>query len=124
MEMYYHWFDIYKNGKCIDSGRNQSILCKKPQQDIEFDLTWENLHEKYQSYGLLFPFNIWNFKKGRLVSFFNGTLFQKEKRDIKEWKGELGLHIIERYRLVENPSFEQLKHFSATEVQRYLKERE
>ena len=47
-------------------------------------------------------------KKGRVVSFFDsfGLFFDKDKRDIKEWKSELNITIkIENFKFVPSLSF-------------------
>lgn len=53
-------------------------------------ITWNNLEEKYFKQGCHYYFNYWNFKKGRVISFFDITLLdilkQKDLRNIAEWK--------------------------------------
>lgn len=62
-------------------------------------LTWGNLEEKYHNNGLTYNFNIWNFKKGRRISFFGGVkLSDKNTWDVKEWKEkELNIKIEYEY---------------------------
>lgn len=60
-------------------------------------LTWDNLTEMYQKYGLAVGFNVWNFRRGRRISFFNAELFNRKTRDIKEWKEELDVILEIRY---------------------------
>ena len=47
---------------------------------------WNNLNDVYSKYGIHLPFNIWNFKKGKLISFWDMSFFDKRTWDIKEWK--------------------------------------
>ena len=58
-------------------------------KDYEVKLTWDNLDDFYQMHGLECGFNIWELKKGRMVSFFlDGFPFKnfKDFKDVKEWK--------------------------------------
>jgi hypothetical protein len=44
------------------------------------------LDEFYYDFGCHLPFNVWNFDKGRLISFFYFSFFDSNTWDIKEWK--------------------------------------
>lgn len=58
----------------------------KPQDEY-IQLTWDNLDEFYDNYGYLAPFTIWDFKKLRIIEFWEGSLFcSKEYRSISSKK--------------------------------------
>ena len=60
---------------------------EKDLNDELFKITWENFDEVYMEYGLLAPFTIWNFKKIRIIEFWDWSLFcSKEYRHISSKK--------------------------------------
>lgn len=76
---------------------NQEIEVEKRFIDYEFSekelndelvkITWENFDEVYMEYGCLAPFTIWNFKKTRIIEFWDWSLFcSKEYRHISSKK--------------------------------------
>ena len=123
MKYYRCYAETYHNGKLIGASNGGSYLTEKELPAKEkFILTWENLSEMYNKLNLLCDFNIWNFKKGRIVSFFGHRLFDKNTWDIKEWKEELNVEV-KVYYLERNATVEDLKHFDAVQVKKYLDER-
>lgn len=78
----------------------------------------------YHKYSLCFKFNIWNFKRGRLVSFFTDHWFEKEYRDIKEWKtSDLHITLTIRYK-EDSPSInEVMRYHDGEKAIQYLIER-
>ena len=123
MKYYRCWAETYHNGKLIGAQSGGSRLTEKELPAKEkFVLTWENLSEMYNKLDLLCDFNVWNFKKGRRVSFFGHRLFDKNTWDIKEWKEELNVEV-KVYYLERNATVEDLKHFDAVQVKKYLDER-
>lgn len=77
--------------------RYANCLTKDYKENYTEELTWNNLHYKYKQNGSLYFFDIWNFKKGRRISFFDGGKYHK---DIKEWKEpKLNITIKWEYRL-------------------------
>lgn len=82
-------------------------------------ITWDNLNDYYFKYGAVLPFNIWNRKKGRLISFF-----ETSHRDIKEWKTELKLTIKEEYIIEKHINLKTvIEYYDAEKAIQYLKER-
>jgi hypothetical protein len=73
----------YKND--LISYSTNRTLTDENVQNQKIVLTWYNLEEIYSIYGLFLPFNIWQFKKGRVITFFN-SITTKHVKDIKEWK--------------------------------------
>lgn len=106
-----------KNGKRIGVN-DMCFMSEEVLNNKEIKITWDNLSEIYQEYGLFLPFNIWNLKKGRKVSFF--TFFS---HDIKEWKQELNLTLVINYNEYNPPMSELLKYGNSEKVFQYVKER-
>ena len=78
MKYYRCCAETYHNGKLVGAQNGGGSLTEKEMPAKEkFIITWENLSEMYHKLNLMCDFNIWNFKKGRLVSFFDGRLFNK-----------------------------------------------
>lgn len=102
LKFYSVMYKTYNNGTFID-GNYTTILAE--EGDIENKtvfVNWDNLSEFYHEYNLMLPFNIWNFKRGRRVSFFNGNPFKKNFRDVKEWKTPLDIKIVIDYKDISN----------------------
>jgi hypothetical protein len=124
MKYYTTYAATYHNGKLIGIQNGGYCLTEEelPREEV-YTITWENLSQMYQNLHLWCDFNIWNFKKGRRVSFFHSKLFDKNTWDIKEWK-EKELNIEVRvYHTERKASIEDLKYFDATKVKKYLDER-
>ena len=118
-------YKTYNNGTYIDTHYATTL---KEESEIKNDLVfinWDNLSEMYHKYNLSLPFNIWNFKKGRLVSFFVDNPFKKNFRDVKEWKTKLDITVKIEYIDVSNSmSIEDvLKWHDAEKAIQYLNER-
>ena len=118
-------YKTYNNGTYIDTHYARTL---KEESEIKNDLVfinWDNLSEMYHKYNLSLPFNIWNFKKGRLVSFFVDNPFKKNFRDVKEWKTKLDIMVKIEYIDISNSiSIEDvLKWHDAEKAIQYLNER-
>ena len=118
-------YKTYNNGTYIDTHYATTL---KEESEIKNDLVfinWDNLSEMYHKYNLSLPFNIWNFKRGRLVSFFVDNPFKKGFRDVKEWKTKLDIMVKIEYTDVSNSmSIEDvLKWHDAEKAIQYLNER-
>jgi hypothetical protein len=118
-------YKTYNNGTYIDTHYAKTL---KEESEIKNDLVlinWDNLSEMYHKYSLSLPFNIWNFKKGRLVSFFDGNPFKKDFRDIKEWKTKLDITVKIEYTDISNSTSiqEVLRWHDAEKAIQYLNER-
>lgn len=118
-------YKTYNNGTYIDTHYATTL---KEESEIKNDLVfinWDNLSEMYHKYNLSLPFNIWNFKKGRLVSFFVDNPFKKNFRDVKEWKTKLDITVKIEYTDISNSmSIEDvLKWHDAEKAIQYLNER-
>ena len=118
-------YKTYNNGTYIDTHYATTL---KEESETKNDLVlinWGNLSEMYHKYNLSLPFNIWNFKKGRLVSFFDGNPFKKDFRDVKEWKTKLDIMVKIEYTDISNSMSidEVLKWHDAEKAIQYLNER-
>ena len=118
-------YKTYNNVTNIDTHYARTL---KEESEIKNDLVfinWDNLSEMYHKYNLSLPFNIWNFKKGRLVSFFVDNPFKKNFRDVKEWKTKLDIMVKIEYTDISNSMSidEVLKWHDAEKAIQYLNER-
>lgn len=106
LNFYKHYVTTYKNGKEICTKLCGKMITDTPSENFTEELTWENLADKYADHGLCYPFNIWVFKRGRRVSFFN-DFGDKFTKDIKEWKEPLNLTV--KHEFVQyNPSINRI----------------
>lgn len=118
-------YKTYHNGTYIDTHYGKALREESEVKDDIVLINWDNLSEMYQKLSLSLPFNIWNFKRGRLVSFFVGNPFKKDFRDIKEWKTKLDIVVKVEYKDISNSvSIEDiLKWHDAEKAIQYLNER-
>lgn len=124
MEFYNHYTTTYHNGVEVAFQMCGTMLSENVLENRTDELTWDNLNDYYRENGLALPFNVWYFKKGRLVSFFNGSLFNKNKRDIKEWKTPLNITVKHEYKQRLGVSIDYvLKWHNPEKAIQYLNER-
>ena len=118
-------YKTYNNGTYIDTHYATTLKEESETKNDLVFINWDNLSEMYHKYNLSLPFNIWNFKKGRLVSFFVDNPFKKGFRDVKEWKTKLDIMVKIEYPDVSNSmSIEDvLKWHDAEKAIQYLNER-
>lgn len=118
-------YKTYNNGTYIDTHYATTLKEESETKNDLVFINWDNLSEMYHKYNLSLPFNIWNFKKGRLVSFFVDNPFKKNFRDVKEWKTKLDIMIKIEYTDISNSmSIEDvLKWHDAEKAIQYLNER-
>lgn len=85
---------IYNNETFIcETYGGRILLDEKDVKDKTVSINWDNLSENYQKFGVALPFNFYNFKKGRVVSFYDWSPFKKNLKDIREWKTELNITV-------------------------------
>lgn len=124
MKFYHVYNTTYHNNTCIGTYVSTILTDKEPKTETIL-LTWDNLEEYYNRNFMFCKFNIWNFKKGRRVSFFTDTFLfaKKDERDVKEWKEELNIRIETTYKEF-NPSIaEVLKYYDTEKAIAYLNEK-
>lgn len=121
----------YYQVKCITyvNGKEESIhsfcgLFREEQIQIkEIKITWENLDKVYYKWGLVLPFNYYQFKKGRLISFYDDSPFNKNYWGIKEWKQkELDIVLKIQYEK-EKITLRQLQNYDVELVNQFLKDK-
>lgn len=99
------------------------LFTEEQIQNKEIKITWENLDKVYYKWGLVLPFNYYQFKKGRLISFFHGSLFNKNNWDIKEWKQkELDIILKIQYEK-EKITLRELQNYDVELVNQFLKDK-
>lgn len=124
MKFYDHYATTYHNGVEITTYKVGTGLADDIPENTTDELTWDNLRDYYYRNGLACAFNVWTRKKGRLVSFWGGSFFNKDTRDIKEWKSPLNITIKHRYIEEPNVSIDYvLKWHDADQAIQYLNER-
>lgn len=123
MKFYYRYVATYHNGTLIGTNVGRMLTAKEPTAEV-INLTWDNLQKYYSEDGLSYKFNIWNFKRGRRVSFFLEKLFlKKDERDVKEWKEDLNIQIKITYKEYTPTIAEVLNWHEMEKVALYLKEK-
>ena len=118
-------YKTYNNGTYIDTYYATTLKEESETKNDLVFINWDNLSEMYHKYNLSLPFNIWNFKRGRRVSFFVDNPFKKNFRDVKEWKTKLDITVKIEYTDISNSmSIEDvLKWHDAEKAIQYLNER-
>lgn len=114
----------YHNGEQVGFYTTKALLDEKEVNiDTTIEVTWDNLKEFYYNYAFALPFNIWNFKKGRLISFFDAKLRNKNTWDIKEWKEPTNIQVEIIYTETQPDSLNEILnwHVVSNAIQ-YLKE--
>lgn len=127
MEFYNVIIKTINKGQCVGRSYGTILLEEEPENKIE-KISWENLEEQCTKYGINLSFNVWNLKKGRVVSFFIDKMtpfFLKEwEKDIKEWKEPLDITIETIYEKKTYMTIEKvLKWHDIEKAVQYLKER-
>lgn len=115
--------EIYNNETLIyESSHGRTLLDENDVKDETVFINWDNLSENYNKFSLALPFNFYNSKKGRVVSFYGWNPFLK---DIREWKTELNITIKITYRDIDNSMSinEVLDYGNIKKAIQYLNER-
>ncbi len=126
LEFYTLSFETYHNDKFM-GGDSTAILIDEdsaPDLNCSTDLDWENLDFVYPTCGMMLPFSIYRSnKKGRVISWYNCSLFNRNTWDIKEWKAPLNVTIKSSTRKRNMSIAEVLKWHDANKAIQYLKEK-
>jgi len=116
-------YECYHNNTLINV-RSGIILSDKSPEDDVILVDWDNLSEIYHRMGGCLPFHYCQYNKGRKVYFFEGSIFNKDFRDIKEWKSPLNITIIIKHAEIENMSIQEvLRWHDGEKAIQYLVER-
>ena len=87
MKLYKKYITWYNQGIEVGKRFCDYEFSEEDLNDELFKITWENLNEVYMEYGWLAPFTMWNFKKTRIIEFWDWSLFcSKEYRHISSKK--------------------------------------
>lgn len=117
-------YTTYNNGVKVGNTSGFVIADENEIKEKTIPITWENLKEVYYNFGLELPFNIWDFKRGRVISFFEGCLTDKNRRDIKEWKTpELNMKLVITYEVIPCSLNDILNYWDSEKAIQYLRER-
>lgn len=126
LQFYHQYLETYRNGELIQKGHSLILIEeeKESSHNYSFNLTWDNLDDFYYDFGCHLPFNVWNFDKGRVISFFYSSLFDSNTWDIKEWKTK-DLNIVVKFstKKATVSLAEILKWHDSDKAIQYLKER-
>jgi len=126
LQFYHQYLTTYRNGELMQTVHSLILIEeeKESSHNYSFNLTWDNLDNFYHDFGFHLPFNIWNFDKGRVISFFNSSLFDSNTWDIKEWKTK-DLNIVIKFstKKATVSLAEILKWHDSDKAIQYLKER-
>ena len=125
LKFYAVHYKTYNNGTYIDTHYGEILAEEDTVKNETIQMNWDNLSEIRRKYSLSLPFTIYNFKRGRLISFFVGNPFKKDFRDIKEWKTKLDITLeIEYIDISNSKSIEEvLKWHNAEKAIQFLNER-
>ena len=117
-------YTTYNNGVKVGNTSGFVIADENEIKEKTIPITWENLKEVYYNFGLELPFNIWDFKRGRVISFFEGCLTDKNRRDIKEWKTPtLNIKLVITYETFPCSLNTILNYWDSEKAIKYLRER-
>ena len=118
LKFYNEYYHTYYHGE--RAGTYVHMICEdNAPEDRVIKITWDNLSEIYSELGCVLPFNVWNFKGGRRISFLNF-----DYRDIKEKKQPvLDMEVRVTTKECNPPIQEILEYRDGEKAIRYLVER-
>lgn len=126
VKFYEQTISTYLNNEVVES-YNFIILEEEPQTE-EIKVTWENLEDIVYRFGCWLPFTFWNFRKGKVISFFNHLIllhYGRKLKDIKEWKQkETNIYIKISYTDYTPSLGEVIQYHDGDKAIQYLKEKE
>ena len=125
LKFYHVKCTTYVNG--IERGTNyghKTLMEEEEAKDCSIVATWENITEFYYNHALSSCFQLYNFKRGKYLSFEDFNLFKRQTWDIAQWrhpemKIELKFHYVEVH-----PSINEiLRYHNGEKAMQYLLER-
>lgn len=117
-------YTTYKNDVNVGVSRGFAIIDENEVKEETIPITWENLEQVYWDYGPSLSFNIWNFKRGRILSFYEGIFRDKNRRDIKEWKTPtLDMKLVITYKATHCTLNDIINYWDSDKAIQYLRER-
>ena len=117
-------YTTYNNEVKVGNTSGFTIADESEVKEETIPITWENLEEVYHDHGLSLAFNLWHFKRGRTISFFEGIFIEKNRRDIKEWKTPtLNIKLVITYETFPCSLNTILNYWDSEKAIQYLRER-
>lgn len=124
LQYYRILYTTYRNDVNVGNSCGFAIVDENEAKEETISITWENLKEIYWDYGCQLPFNIWNFKRGRVLSFFEGAFRDKNRRDIHERKTPaLDIKLVITYEVRRCSLNDILNYWDSEKAIQYLRER-
>ncbi len=124
LHYYRVFYTTYNNEVKVGSYCGFTIADENEIKEETIPITWENLEEVYHDHGLSLAFNLWHFKRGRVISFFEGCLTDKNRRDIKEWKTPtFNIKLVITYETFPCSLNDILNYWNSEKAIQYLRER-
>ena len=119
LKYYLVCYSTLYNGQVINNSIGRVILDETAATETQhIPITWENLDEINNKYGLSCAFNIWNCRKGRKIEFFSW------RSAIKEWKtADFNLELRISYTPYNAPIEDIMKYWEGDKAIQYLAER-
>lgn len=127
LKFYRCYGKTYHKGKLYGVQGYATVVAEEKEiKNHTINITWDNLSEVYSKYSNYLPFNIWYFKRGRIISWFDATfisLIKGKYRDIKERKTSNLNITLEIYYKEFTPSLQEVFNWhDAKKASQYLKE--
>lgn len=117
-------YTTYNNGIKVGNTSGFTIADENEIKEKTIPITWENLEEVYYDYGLSLPFNYYNSKRGRVISFFSGAFCDKNRRDIHERKTPvLDMKLVITYEVWRCSLNDIINYWDSEKAIQYLRER-
>jgi hypothetical protein len=123
LNTYFNTIKCWHNQTLISTYTTDFYIGEEKKEPQIVYLNWDNLQDFYTKCGLWVPFNVWNLNKGRMVCFFNPKFFNKDYKDIKEWKERLNITIKTEQKETSVSISEILKYHNSELAIKYLLER-
>lgn len=117
-------YTTYNNEVKVGNTSGFTIADESEVKEETIPITWENLEEVYYDYGLNLPFNYYNSKRGRVISFFSGAFCDKNRRDIHERKTPvLDMKLVITYEVWRCSLNDIINYWDSEKAIQYLRER-
>lgn len=124
LQYYRALYSTYNNGVKVGDSCGFILADENEIKEEVIPITWENLEKVYGDYGCFLAFNIWNFKRGRVISFFDGSFRDKNRRDIHERKTPtLDIKLVITYKVIPCSLDTILNYWDGEKAIQYLRER-
>ena len=125
LKFYHVRCTTYVNG--INRGTNygyETLTEEEKAKDFSVVATWKNIAELYYNHALSSCFHLFNFKRGKYLSFDDFNLFKRHTWDIAEWRHpEMKIELKFHYEEI-HPSIKEVLHYhNGEKAMQYLLER-